>query len=295
MIAHRNHVFYGNMFKDRIADSTIISRLEAGSLSSKEYSYGSLYDTDNRRDHITIVFSGFADRAFKYVWLENYILLFKVAREDKRRIKKTIFYLLEVRHHLALFAGEEHGIKRYVTILRNKFSTFFPKNVTDDQIHAAVSLILKDILKEKPLITDDDLENLSTNYSKSVEGLSEIDPILAFRLHGRQNIQLVLKDFTERTRVSVAKQSNNPTDVSEFDSAFDKIGPNVITALLDDLDEIILSLAKKIDRRTYRDAKRRVSATMSIQQQKQLLKFAEKILSGMPITFNQANQPSSHD
>ena len=216
---------------------------------------------------------------------------FKVVREDKRRIKKTIYYLLEVRHHLGFFAGDEQGIS-YVAVLRNKFSAFFPKDLTDE-IVAALSLFLKNVLKENPLITEDDLRNLSINYARSIESLSEIDPILAFRLHGRQNIQLVLKNLAERMKVSVAQLTNNPNDVNEVDNAIEKIGPNVINELLDDLDEIILSLAKKIDRKTYHDAKRRLGVTMSMEQQKQLEKFIEKMLHGMSAANAEANQSAS--
>jgi hypothetical protein len=34
---------------------------------------------------------------------------FKVVREDKRRIKKAIYYLLEVRHHLGFFRWRRKG------------------------------------------------------------------------------------------------------------------------------------------------------------------------------------------
>jgi len=215
---------------------------------------------------------------------------FKVLREDKRRIKKTIFYLLEVHHHLKLFAGEEHGIRRYVTLLRNKFPVFFPKSVTDDQIVEAALLVLKDVIKEKPLITDDDLKNLSINYAKSIDSLSEIDPILAFRLHGRQNIQLVLKEFAERMKASVSQMGSNPNDLSEIDKAIDKMGPHVIDELLGDLEEIILSFAKRTDRKIYRETKRRFGPTMSVQNLKQLVKLTEKMLREIPVANTQQNQ-----
>jgi hypothetical protein len=204
---------------------------------------------------------------------------FKVAREDRRKIKKTIFFLLEVRHHLNLFTGDEEGISKYISILRKKAS-FLPKEVSDDQIAAAISMGIKGVIKERPLITEDDLKNLTLNYSKSVDSLSEIDPFLAFRLYGRNNVHEILKELAQRMKVSVV-QFGDPKHQGEIDKAIDKIGPSVVRGLLADLEEIVLQLAKKIDRKTFNTAKRRLSMPMTKERQKELEKFVEKIVKGM--------------
>ena len=202
---------------------------------------------------------------------------FKVLREDKRRIKKTIFYLLEVRHHLAILIDVDKSLRKYISILRKKFPRMFPITVSDDEIVSIISIFLNGVLQGRPLITEDDLKNLNSNYTKSIESLSEIDPILAFRLYGRQNVQPMLKDFAQRMKGSVSQLNNNPNDAAEVDKVFEKISPSVLNELLGDLNEIILSLAKKIDRKTYKESKHRLAFTKETFTKDQEL-FLEKIV-----------------
>jgi hypothetical protein len=72
LVAFKNNVFYSWMFKDKISDSLIISRVKnSGSTTS-------FYPKDTKEapiKKVKITFSGFADHALNFIWLNSYIIL----------------------------------------------------------------------------------------------------------------------------------------------------------------------------------------------------------------------------
>ncbi|SHG77176.1 hypothetical protein SAMN04488109_1766 [Chryseolinea serpens] len=184
---------------------------------------------------------------------------FKVNREDRRRIKKTIFYLLEVRHQLGFLTGIHKTFKANTPFLRKKLATQLPSDISDEQFFQAISPLLTLIAKNRSILPEEDLRALSSNYSKTVEGLSEIDPVLAYRLQGRQGIQNLLNNLSETTKQSISQLTGELGEGGQFDKAMQTVSPKVISEMVNDLQDIIFQLSKKVDRPT-RSATRKLLA-----------------------------------
>jgi hypothetical protein len=181
----------------------------------------------------------------------------KAAREDKPKLKRTIFYLLEVRHQLSFYSIPDHQFNTYLSLIKKKFKPLEAfRNVDESQYKMIISAFLKAIVADKPLIPERQIENLHINFLKCIENLSEIDPIVAFRLHGRQNVPELIKDFIERSKIPIAEITKDVKDVEELTAALKEIEPNVITSVVQDLDLVLLKLAKKVDRRTFKQTKK---------------------------------------
>jgi hypothetical protein len=73
-VAYKNNVFYGWMFKDKIADSIITSRIDNSEKAVKIYQNGILKHSTNNEVK-SVSFAGFAENGLNYVWLESYIIL----------------------------------------------------------------------------------------------------------------------------------------------------------------------------------------------------------------------------
>lgn len=72
-VAYKHDVFYGWMFKDKIPDALIVSRIKPED-ALKNYQDGVLL-ADSNKVNTTITFAGFAESGLNYVWLESYIIL----------------------------------------------------------------------------------------------------------------------------------------------------------------------------------------------------------------------------
>jgi hypothetical protein len=216
----------------------------------------------------------------------------KAAREDKRKVKKTLYYLLEVRYQLSLYCLEEAEIGMYLTIVKKKFSHYSDISQLDDAVFKAViEALLKQIIGEKPLLTDSEIQNLNANYLKCIDTLSEVDPILAFKLDGRQNIKTLLKEAIERTKgLQLSELTQNQNDVEHISEVFSKLEPNLLKQVLLDIEDIMLSLAKKVDSKTHKGMQARLATKRTPQEMAELEKTVDNLFAGL---LNPANISSS--
>lgn len=208
----------------------------------------------------------------------------KASREDTRKLKKTLFYLLELRHQLSFYVSNEEHIDIYISLIKEKFSHLESVKALDEpQVKQLLVQLIQGIVKEIPLISPQEMEELNRNFMKTIDSLSEVDPILAFRLSGRQNVKNLLNEIRERSRVSVLELTKNVSDVGELDSAFQKIEPNLLKGSLGDLDEILVEIARAVGRKTAKKTKARISDKKTEKERKDIERFLEKMLKGLQI------------
>lgn len=95
-VAYKHNVFYGSMFKDRIPESVIVSRINSEDIT-KIYKDKRLVE-DTITINKTVTFAGFAENGLNFVWLESYIILCVYAflvyyRFSKIILNRSIFFL----------------------------------------------------------------------------------------------------------------------------------------------------------------------------------------------------------
>jgi hypothetical protein len=203
----------------------------------------------------------------------------KSAREDKRKLKRTIFYLLEVRHHLSMYVIDEAQIAAYISLLKSRYEPF--KNVEHGQLKVLLSSFLNKILFDKPLMSTQEIESLNSNYLRCIDNLSEIEPVMAFRLHGRQNIKQLLGEFNSRSQVSVVDLTSDIRDVEEVKEVFRKIEPNLIKEVIKDINEILMQLSRVVSETTLKEVREKISPRTSKAELAQMEKFLDGILKGL--------------
>jgi hypothetical protein len=207
----------------------------------------------------------------------------KIARDDRKKIKRTIYYLLEVRHQLALYCIREEELSTYYHLIKKKFSNYSDVlQMEEVQFKTTINQLLKTIIGEKPLASRVDIESLNDNYAKCVDSLSEIDPILAFRLHGRQNVKDLLKEAIYRANGPMTYDATEGSlDVGEISTVFSKLEPNVLRESIADLDEIILALASMADKKTFKDIRARLKGERTSKEMADLERTIENLFAGL--------------
>lgn len=168
-------------------------------------------------------------------------------KQDKRKLKKLLFFLLELRFHFAKELSTELDLDKYLSILRNKIAHRFGIDQNDTEFEVGLST-LKPFLEQlitRGKILDERLAFLSENIDKILIDLAEIFPILAYELSGQHNIKERLNKVDDYFSEIQSLTEEVPFDLKKW------INPKLTKELLDDLDESIKKIAKKIDNQTY--------------------------------------------
>jgi hypothetical protein len=207
----------------------------------------------------------------------------KIARDDRKKIKRAIYYLLEVRHQLSLYCIREDELSTYYHLVKKKFSNYTEVlQMEEVQFKTTINKLLKTIIGEKPLDSRADIEKLNDNYAKCVDTLSEIDPIVAFRLHGRQNVKELLKEAIYRANGPMPYDTiEGSLDVGEISTVFSKLEPNVLRESIADLDEIILVLASMAGKKTFKDTRARLKGKRTSKEMADLGRTIENLFAGL--------------
>ncbi len=172
--------------------------------------------------------------------------IFADKRQDKRKLKKLLFYLLELRYHFAKELSLELDLDKYFGILKNKVAEKFSFDKDDPDFDIGLN-VWKPILEQmisKTKNQDDRFERLSENIDKILIDLAEIFPILAYELSGRHNIKERLSRADAYFSEIQSLADEIPFDIKQW------INPKLTKDLLDDLDESIRKIAIQIDNQT---------------------------------------------
>jgi hypothetical protein len=184
----------------------------------------------------------------------------KAIREDKRRLKKTLYYLLEIRYHLKLFETDDETINTLYAMIKNKLGNIKDiQELSKENFKLAARFFIGILKDNKPEITKRDIEHLSKNYMQCVENLSEVDPILAFRLKGKENVQQLLKEILDGTKSSILEYTKNVNDVTELEKAMRHFEPKILRETLRELESILVEIAKQISRSILKQTRERIS------------------------------------
>src|SRR6476661_2405384 len=114
-------------------------------------------------------------------WLLNEISQYiRGRKEDKKIKKKVLFYLLEL-----YFTLNQLDIKPFIDVVSKKILERLPKEEQDENLKNSIAILYQQLLgnlREKE--TAERLIELESNYRKSLEDLSLVDPIATYKLFG---------------------------------------------------------------------------------------------------------------
>lgn len=208
---------------------------------------------------------------------------FRSRKEDKKIVKKVLYHLLETFHifnqldtsqliqlvtdRLVLKIPEKHR-----NDFKKEFKKYYPIIIN--------GLIQTDVSKR--------LEKIESYYSKSVDDLSRVDPIRAYRLNGKTKIFQSFELFQDSSKLITEKLSDGSLENQEqiqnqIDTVLDILKPEIIKEAISDLETEILEISFSINiptwiksKRTLKNTKNRLRTEGAKRLDEWLDKFEEK-------------------
>lgn len=162
----------------------------------------------------------------------------KIKYSEIRQIKRSLYVLLEIRNQVAL----AKRIDKYLNIITKKVNLKL-KEYTGEKIEKnQFKGLLDQILPS--LIGDNFQTNIKVQFDKCIDNLSEIDPILTYRINGKQNVQDYLKSWESQSKSYMQTES-----VEDLQSTIDLIKPKLVDQIRSDIEAIIIDLAELISKK----------------------------------------------
>lgn len=171
-------------------------------------------------------------------------------RQDKRKLRKLLYFLLELRFHFTKEHSFELGLDKVIDLYKNKLVEKFKIDKNDPQIDLVFNS-LKPVVEQlisKHLVQDDKYGYLKKDIDKMLVELAEIFPIMAYELNGRQNIKERLESVNKYIGDFQSLANEMPFDLKKW------ISPKFTNDLLIELDESIKKIASQIDKQTLNES-----------------------------------------
>jgi hypothetical protein len=181
--------------------------------------------------------------------------IFTDKRQDKRKLKKLLFYLLELRFHFSKELSIEIDIQDFMDQFKLKFINKFgiSDHVEESNLEFDLANPLIKELISKSKGKDNKIDFLTSNIDDILNDLSEILPILAYELSGQHNIKERLLKLDNYLDEIVENSTKMPFDMKDW------IQPKLTTDLLKEIDESIEKIAQRIDKKTKREALKKIA------------------------------------
>ena len=162
----------------------------------------------------------------------------KIRYGELRHIKNSLYLLLEIRNQLVLNAR----INRYIDTLTKQINLLIESEGSETLDPKMINELVKKLIPS--LIGPNYQKDIKKQFKKSIERLSEINPTLAYRINGKQNIQ----DYIENWKDQFNKYFviNNIEDAKK---TVEIIEPKLTNEIKNDVEEIIKKVASQIGKK----------------------------------------------
>ena len=160
----------------------------------------------------------------------------KIQYDEKKKIKHTLFLLLEIRNELIDILKDDKFLRIYIDKVKEKLNVAEP-TPEESVLLKQFMLNLKNTMK-----SENRVDSLESQFSSCVKNLSEINPILAYRINGKQDLRRFIENWENQS-----KQVLNSQDFNQTEQMLEHFKPKVINELESDLNEIIENVAKLTD------------------------------------------------
>jgi hypothetical protein len=210
-------------------------------------------------------------------------------RQDKRKLKKLLFFLLELRYHFARELSTELDLDKYFNILKIKMADKFGIDKNDPELNLGLNTF-KPFLEQlisKNNVQDDKFEYLEENIDKILIELAEIFPILAYELNGQHNIKERLNKVNNYFSELQSLTDELPFDLKQW------VNPKLTKDLLDDLDESIKRIAIQIDKQTLKESNEKIEKMVFEDDDEDMNKLIDEYLEKIIENIPKENQPPS--
>lgn len=152
----------------------------------------------------------------------------KIKYDEQKRVKRILFILLEIRNELLQSKKMDKYLRVYIDKAKVKFNIDESENIDSSEL----KVFLKDLIMK--VNGENNHFDLNNQFIECVDNLSEIDPFLAYRINGKQNIRSFIENWENETKKVL--ESENINEVENMVSHF---RPKLVDEIQNDLSEII--------------------------------------------------------
>lgn len=157
----------------------------------------------------------------------------KIQYDERKKVNHTLFLLLEIRNELTNILKDDKFLRTYIDKVKEKLNVAEP-TAEENTLLKGFMLNLKNTMK-----SDNQTDNLESQFLSCVRNLSEINPILAYRISGKQDLRKFIQNWENQS-----KQVLSLEDFNQTEQMLEHFKPKVINELETDLNDIIINVAK---------------------------------------------------
>lgn len=167
-------------------------------------------------------------------------------KEDKKKLRKLLFNLLELRHLIKKGITFESSFEDFLEACKNMDFTDLGIDLRkeienlDSPFKAQLFILLKDNALDSERIA-----YLESNIDTIIDELAEIYPIFAYELSGKYKIRERIKKANSYFDSLTSLAGEAPFDIKEW------ITPNLATRVLNDLDDSLKRISKTISKKVH--------------------------------------------
>jgi len=157
----------------------------------------------------------------------------KIQYDERKKVNHVLFLLLEIRNELTNILKVDKFLRTYIDKVKEKL------NVTEPT--AEESILLKGFMLnlKNTMKSDNQTDNLESQFLSCVRNLSEINPLLAYRISGKQDLRKFIENWETQS-----KQALSLEDFNQTEQMLEHFKPKMINEFEMDLNDIIISVAK---------------------------------------------------
>ncbi|WP_420578646.1 hypothetical protein [Ekhidna sp.] len=170
-------------------------------------------------------------------------------RQDKRKLRRLLFFVLELRFHFSRELRAQTEIDKYFSKLIQKAKLEF-----GDEVELGAELykpMVTQILK-KHFEGNNKIDFLEQNIDEVIISLSEVFPVFAYELNGQYNIRERLQQAEDYLGNFEELTNQLPFDIEAW------IKPKLTENLLDEIDSTLRKISNKVGSRTWSQVQQKI-------------------------------------
>ncbi|WP_162427263.1 hypothetical protein [Pontibacter pudoricolor] len=207
----------------------------------------------------------------------------KIIHEDKKQLKKVLFYLLEIRIRLIESQRYDEFVNFYVEWVRERLpidAEIMPKEAWES-LAKPFEAIKERVIGIK--FNDESDKLLSQQFNQTVHSLAEVDPLLAYRLSDKQNLKGYIESLSKGEIFTDTAYSELEDDYNEVEKskALKHIETKFMKEATGEIDSIIIDVAKSVDFKTLQQVQDKLSPIDSSARRLELHQTFEKYFDGV--------------
>lgn len=207
--------------------------------------------------------------------LSEYGKYFTDKKNDKKKLKKLLFNLLELRWLLEREIRLERELNTFLSKLRDKIILKFGGNPEDiENSIAETRPIIYELIKDNLLVEPEKIKEIELKIDSTIAELSEIYPVFAHELNGQYKIKDKLEQSEKYFDKLKLLSGEPPLDIKDW------IQPKLSHELFEKLQGFIIEIAGRIGYKTKKDVLKKLQLTNADNDEKILLfidEYFEKI------------------